>query len=70
MCSGMRLRPRAGGRVRRKAVSEWDAVWVQVGDMRGPLPPLVKPSGETKREGGGTGAINKNKRGANVPRRV
>ena len=63
MCSGMRLRPRAGGRVRRKAVSEWDDVWVQVGDMRGPLP--KKPSRETKRGGGGTGAINKNERGVN-----
>ena len=25
-----RLRPRVGGRVRRRAESEWDDVWVQV----------------------------------------
>ena len=25
-----RLRPRIGGRVRRRAESEWDDVWVQV----------------------------------------
>ena len=33
------------------------------------LPPLVKPSRETKRGGGGAGTINKNKRGVNVPQR-